>query len=585
MATNTSVVLFFALVLCVANVAHCQDTTKDTTGDSTNSKHSETVASKSASKETANDDAIAFHDAGIEFDKDSKDSLEKQTLAELEQGASNESPRSSGGGSGLAWDKHDFDVTNNKGGDVKVEVNLAAPMSTQGGGGSDDNEEDISDMLRLLQPQDEINPIELMSMMKDLMVSLKPEEPAQINITHVLESFKASLPPPPPPAQQDINVTGLIDTLVHAMKPAPIQYPPAPPPVDPVTIAAALQPPPPAPAPPAFDVSHFMNELRETLVANKPPPTPPPGVDPQLVELLKQTMADLRDLKKETHAPPPPAPMPYPPAQTPAPPQPTPPPAGPQAIYMPPSPPKVQHVPTHEDMKKMIGDAMAQIKPPAIPPMPATNDESQLENLRSLIRQTQMQAQRPIILPAPVALPKTSVPDTVVAPPPPPSPSMSTFDMQEKMKKMMADMMPKPQRIPAPPTVHVKQDHSKQVACCPAPMPGDERPETERCPLVQGVARPRCKRQRPPMVQPVKCTRAPCSRTQDSDGDVDVDGPIDEADPNWPGQIPATMNAADFNPHHLLKVLCPGGLCPGQKDLEPKLNPRPKGMTAQSGSI
>jgi hypothetical protein len=127
---------------------------------------------------------LQFHSAGIVFDNPKRSPAEdEQRLMELTQGQNDvrnisamenlassyvcttcvqHSSNASGGmPGGLAWDKHDFEVTNNKGGDVKVDINLAIPMSegmgSSGSGGADDGDDgDLADVLRLLAPEDPV---------------------------------------------------------------------------------------------------------------------------------------------------------------------------------------------------------------------------------------------------------------------------------------------------------------------------------------------------------------------------------------------------------------------------------------------
>jgi hypothetical protein len=527
------------------------------------------------------DSGLKFHSAGLDVDgtesKDKEGAVEEADL--LETGVGQEGENSSQGGSpgGLAWDKHDFDVTNNKGGDVKVEVNLAAPM-TGGDGSYEDDGEDITDLLKMLAPEDPVNPLDMMQMMKELMATMRPQAPA-VNMSEIVNELKEAVEPPP---QQDIS--GLIQAMTDAVKQIKQQqpvYPPAAPGPNPETIINALQPPPPAPVPPQnpFDVGSFMRELREALAANKPPPTPPPGTDPALLDMLRETLGELKDMQKQMNQ------------QQQAPPPPPPPPpqqdsttvvggtdgangaAG--ATHMPPPmpPSAVPDIPTSDSIKDMIQAALNQIKPPTLPALPNFDDDSQMDELRALLKAQQQASQKPIILPPPVVPGSTSF-DNLGSLPPPPPPSSDT-SMEDKLKSMVSGMIPKPQRIPAPPTITVKHEHA---SCCPAPAPEDGRPDTERCPKINGVVRPRCKRDAPPQIsQTIKCKKGPCPRA-DADGDIDVDGA-------WPGKMPeSTMPSESFNPVKLLRALCPGGQCPGQGTLEPTLNKGAMKKT-QTGSM
>ncbi len=113
---------------------------------------------------------------------------------------------------------------------------------------------------------------------------------------------------------------------------------------------------------------------------------------------------------------------------------------------------------------------------------------------------------------------------------------------------------------------------------------------------MNGIPRPRCKRQAPPQIAATyKCSNGKCG-TVDADGDINVDGLVSRISEhfgtyfkrsrllsNWPGAMPSGMPVSSFNPRQLLNVLCPGGLCPGQKNLDPALNS--KRGKARTGSL
>eukprot|EP00300_Choanocystis_sp_HF-7_P027728 c32939_g1_i1.p1 GENE.c32939_g1_i1~~c32939_g1_i1.p1 ORF type:complete len:643 (-),score=134.67 c32939_g1_i1:129-2057(-) len=552
-----------------------------------------------ASLACASEGDLIFHSAG----------LADQTLTQVGAQA-DQKPQAYGG---LAWDKHDFGVTSNQGGNVKVEVNLAAPMTGGGGGdsGDDDDGDDVVEMVKLLTPEDPVNPIELMSMMKELMVSLKPQEPEPMNLKQILQDFKTKLKEetlaqqhliqqqsaqpapamsqPAPAAPQAYAYPGFnITELVLALKDSGANYIPVPipaPATTPDMVINALLPAQ-APVQPSFDVGSFMKEMREVVASNKPPPAPPAGLDPQLLDLVKNTMQMVRDMKTHSEVAaaqaaehraafnnqqslpsPPPSPAPSPPA-----------PVIPQ-IFMPPPAPPALNTPAATGGADGIKSAMQDIirahsQPPALPvlPPPAAADP-EIQQLKELLRAQELTARMPIILPPPVVIPKTMEVSaaSMLPPPPPPPPAVPAEMDMEDFKAAIAAMMPKPQRIPAPPSISVVHEHASTQNCCPAPLAQDSRPDDERCPKINGVARPRCKRTKPPQVPSASnsCKRPPCSNV-DEDGDVIVTPPS-----SWPGSLPEAVMAADsFDPKKILKILCPGGLCPGQKDIDPKMNPR-----------
>jgi hypothetical protein len=40
-------------------------------------------------------------------------------------------------------------------------------------------------------------------------------------------------------------------------------------------------------------------QMRETMVANKPPPVPPPGTDPALLDVMKQALNDIKQMRED----------------------------------------------------------------------------------------------------------------------------------------------------------------------------------------------------------------------------------------------------------------------------------------------
>eukprot|EP00301_Raphidiophrys_heterophryoidea_P015677 c2445_g1_i1.p1 GENE.c2445_g1_i1~~c2445_g1_i1.p1 ORF type:complete len:532 (+),score=122.39 c2445_g1_i1:1365-2960(+) len=491
--------------------------------------------------------------------------------------------------SGLAWDKHDFEVANNKGGDVKVEINLAAPMSTGNYSTPVDDDDDMPDLAKLFAPEDPVSPIDLMSMMRDLMITMKPEEPPAMNISDVIEEFRASLPAAAPalvstplPTPDYTEILAKIAQAIKENQPAPVQYvqPPQPQQVSPEAILNALRPPAPLPPPPQqpFNIGDFMREMRETLAANKPPPTPPAGMDPQFLDLMRQTISDMRDMQKSLHQAQPPPPPPLMPPAIPAPiAAAEPAPVTLPNVFIPPPVPQQAFVPSQDSIKDMIKDMLQQIKPPPTPTLPQLQGSEEISKLREMFRQ-QQEAVKPIILPPPVVPIQNSADFSMNQAPPPPPPATPT-QANDQMREELLRMMPKPQRIPAPPTVNVKKEAAP--GCCPPPSPEDRRVEIERCPLINGRTQPRCKRELPPTavsVVPVKCTRAPCAQgTVDEDGDVNIDQPI-----SLSGSIPQGIPQASFNPKKLLRALCSGGLCDQPSDSDPR---RGGVELAQSGSV
>jgi len=333
-------------------------------------------------------------------------------------------PPPAGGGSGLAWDKHDFDVSNNKGGDVEVEVNMAAPMN----GGDDDNSalEDLGPLLESLMAPPEIDPLALMNL-------LRPSPaPAPLNISDLIgqlrdlmtppapSPYPSQVPPPPPPpapAAPEIDLSFLKD-LIPTYKPAP--PPPPPPQIDIAAIIEALHPPP-QPVTPPLDVAALMREMRNAIEAGRPPPQPPAGIDPQLMDLLKQMMQDLKDMHEKMNNARDNAATPYP-----LPPMPTPPPtddstghgSGTDAhsgepplpvVAAPPPPPPMSHQGlTMEDLQNQLQDMMKKFQAPQ--PLPAfpglsSSSNSDLEALKALLAQQIAASSKPIILPPPVVNP------------------------------------------------------------------------------------------------------------------------------------------------------------------------------------
>eukprot|EP00299_Pterocystis_sp_00344_P009676 c4149_g1_i3.p1 GENE.c4149_g1_i3~~c4149_g1_i3.p1 ORF type:complete len:145 (+),score=38.02 c4149_g1_i3:1-435(+) len=139
---------------------------------------------------------------------------------------------------------------------------------------------------------------------------------------------------------------------------------------------------------------------------------------------------------------------------------------------------------------------------------------------------------------------------------------------------LIKSQTPKPQRIPAPPTIN--HPTSDAVApCCAPPPPDDKRSDSERCPILRGVPLPRCKRVRPPGL-PVKCRRRPCGAI-DADGDVNIDQ--DQAS-NLPfcEDSECGSGTTTFNPRMLLAKLCPNGDC-NSKPAKPTLT------SSQIGSL
>jgi hypothetical protein len=100
-------------------------------------------------------------------------------------------------------------------------------------------------------------------------------------------------------------------------------------------------------------------------------------------------------------------------------------------------------------------------------------ESNELESLKTIIRQQQIDAQKPIILPPPaVQSAHVAQPATLAAPPPPP-PTQTSLSMEDQMKSLMKSIIPAPQRIPAPPMIQVPSAVGPG-GCCQPPSPEDK---------------------------------------------------------------------------------------------------------------
>lgn len=479
----------------------------------------------------------------------------------------------------FAWDKHDFRVANNKGGDVQVAVNLAAPITNSGNRTSHHRAKmwkSLSDVLQQ-QRKSRANVTDMMHQFMNGLKESKSHAPA-LDLRSLIGSLKTQLRHHAPPPS--IDISGLKAVLKDIARPQ-MMMPPPPPGGLRINVehqAPMIVPPvPPPPPPQQMDPMQLVREVMQTVHMPPPQPVQQSKPDPAIQALVSQ-IAELKEMKQmmekviEKSAPqapcPPPAPapppqiiinVPKPDFEMPPPPPPPPPPMNSYSSSI-----------SKEDLQNFMTSIS---KPPVIPLPAAAGPNKEIQELRELIMQQSKAVQQgpPIILPPPVVEHKAEAPAAtpVPLPPIPPLPSMS----KEIIGDLIKGMQHEPARIPAPPVFNITEAGPVIVQpCinCGAAPPAPVEPEV-KCERVEGSPIPRCKREPP---KGIKCKRKePSTLTivgeappdEDDDAECDTEDipvlakePIEECpDCNKPGKI----TQAEFNPKMLLDRLCAGGKC------------------------
>jgi len=383
------------------------------------------------------------------------------------------------------------------------------------------------------------------------------------NTARMLSEALQAAQPPDPTAQMRDWMQGMVDAMKELAQRQSVPPPPAQNPIDIAATLAALQSPA-APVQPPIDIAGLMREMRNAIQSGQTPPAPPAGIDPGLLDLLKNAMQDMKDMqnallnaeKKTDVAPVPPSSSSSTSSNS-----------NSQANQgqsnsassssanpvLPPLPPPpgissaAQQQALAAQLQAMM-DKMNAAKPLPLPTSLFAAD-NEIADLKKLLAGQLLKGSQPIVLPPPIVPVQNQNSGHLSVPPPPPP--MSGTSKQDILS-LINSAMPKPQRIPAPPVIN----QSAPSPCCAAPLPSDNRPDDQRCAKVGGTPIPRCKRTPPSIL--AKCRRnTDCSTSIDSDGDVDVNA------------LQNSGNSINFNPKILLSKLCPGGRCTTQPLVKP----------------
>lgn len=516
----------------------------------------------------------------------------------------------------LAWDKHDFSVANNKGGDVTVAVNLAAPMNR---GNHTHHKRKLLKSIMDLVVEQRAHRVNITQMMDQFVTGLKEYKPhEEVNIKELISDLKSVVTESLKESKSDSTSTTTTNT--HTVTYLPAQAPPIPmvpiiiekkarpviPPTPPagkikINVEHQLPPPPPAvpppPATPPIDTVQLVKEVVNTIVHQVPMQQPQPAhhePDPLLVSQIQELRQMVQSVVEKTstsssethtveHAPSPALP---PQIIVNVPPMPA---INIPPFPLPPPPPPPSFVSSTSVSREELRQMISHSSPPPIVTLPTPPQNREIEELRQLIisQKQEMKQIAPIVLPPPRNLLSSSKKAQLDRQPepesPPPLPPIPRPAPSQDMSDMFKAMVPAPARIPAPPVFNITQAPAIIVQPCvncnspPPPPESIKRVDEEvKCERVEGSPTPRCKKAAP---KGVKCKRkgtplkvvgeepvggADEGETEECEqDDIAIQGSQDAPSSDCPDcDRPGQIKHSDFNPKKLLQRLCAGGKCP-----------------------